>query len=130
MLRLLRTILVVLVCSCTACATQGIAPSGPDDTRQLKIGVGSVIHVVTTDRERLGLKVAEIRPDSVVGITRAPLPRETCPEGVRVEIPYTDLALVEVTHFDAKGTARFVVTLGVLAAVPSAYPIGLGMPPP
>jgi hypothetical protein len=124
-----RLLLVAAACVCTACSTpRSYAPDTAGETRQLKIGVGDEIRVVTTDRDRLSFKVEQVLEDRFVGVTVEPHAKESRPPGTAVEVPYADVAMIEVTRVDARtfaaaaGYVLFAVGLGALAPV-SVVPI-------
>jgi hypothetical protein len=114
--------LLAVACVCTACATsRSYAPDTAGETHQLKIGIGDEIRVVTTNRDRLTFKVEKVLADSFIGVTAEPHAKEKRPPGMPVEIPYADIALIEVTRTDARtaaatvGFVLFTVGLGALA---------------
>jgi hypothetical protein len=125
----LRLIMLAVACVCTACATpRSYAPETAGETRQLKIGIGDEIRVVTTNRDRLSFKVEQVPEDRFVGVTVERHAKETRPPGTAVEVPYADVAMIEVTRLDARtvaaaaGYVLFTVGLGALAPV-SVVPI-------
>jgi hypothetical protein len=125
-----RLMLVAIVCACTACTTRSYTPDSANETRQLKVGVGDEIRVVTTSRDRISFRVGEVRDDRFVGVTLEPYRKETRPADTPVEVPYADVAMIEVTRFDKKAAAAvggvviFTVALGtlVLTGVPLVVP--------
>jgi hypothetical protein len=128
--RALTILLLVLTLAAYAgCARHSYTVGDAAETSELKIRVGDEIRVVTTDRERISLRVKEIREDRFAGVTLRPNRKETLPADTPVEVPYAKIAMIQVTRFDKKvaGVAAvFIVALGtvVLTGVP------VGLPPP
>lgn len=122
----IRCTLAVTVCLVSGCATQIYAPSSDAATRELKIEAGDEIRVVTTRRERLSFEVTEVHGDRFVGVTAKPHPKELHPAGETVEVPFDELAVLEVTRFDEGGAA--LATAAVLVTV-SAFAVVLGTVP-
>jgi hypothetical protein len=119
-----------IVCALTAglclaggCTTRSYAPTTDAATQELKIRAGDEIRVVTTRRERLSFKVQEVRADRFVGVKVKPRPKEHGPAGQTVEVPFDELAVLEVTRFEAKSAA--IGAVAVLLTV-SAYAVVLG----
>lgn len=124
-----RLILLAVACICTACVTPhdtrhaAYAPDTAGETRQLKIGIGDQIRLVTTNRDRLSFKVEQVLADRFVGVTVEPHKKEKRPPGLPVEVPYADIAMIEITHVAAKtvaATAGYVILnvgLGMLTPV-------------
>jgi hypothetical protein len=108
------------------CTTQTYAPSSDAVTRELKIEAGDELRVVTTRRERLSFKVSEVRDDRFIGVTAKPRGKELHPAGETVEVPFDELAVLEVTRFETKGAA--LATAAVLVTV-SAFAVVLGTVP-
>jgi hypothetical protein len=105
----------------TGCVSHSYTPASEAETRELRVKAGDEIRVVTLARERVSFEVTEVRADRFVGVTLKPRPKETHPQGERVEVRYADLALLEVTRFSkeavAVGTLAAVVTVGAFALV-------------
>jgi hypothetical protein len=139
---LLTAIIVVLLVLPTGCAMHSYAPTTTADTRKVELRVGDKVRVVTTRRERLFLRITEIRSDRFVGVNSgeyqevhrdpfAPMASRPSPEdrrraGETIEVPYDELAVIVVRRFDA-GTAALVavaavVTVGASVAAISAIP--------
>ena len=91
-------VLLAVACICTACTTQSYTPDTPSEARQLNIGSGDEIRVVTTNRERLTLKVQTVREDRIVGVTIEPNLKEKRPPGIGVELAYADIAMLEACN--------------------------------
>jgi hypothetical protein len=108
------------------CTTQTYAPASDAATRELKIEAGDELRVVTTRRERLSFKVSEVRDDRFIGVTAKPRGKELHPAGETVEVPFDELAVLEVTRFETKGAA--LATAAVLVTV-SAFAVVLGTVP-
>jgi hypothetical protein len=101
---------------------QSYTPSTDAATREVKIKIGDRIGVVTTRHEWLTFNVTEIRADRFVGITTDfPHYKETRPSSESVEVPFDELAVLQVTRFDAgaaaRATALVVVTMTAIGAV-------------
>lgn len=94
------------------CVTQSHVPASDADTRELHVKAGDEIRVITTRRERIGLRVTEVRSDGFTGVTLNPRKKELLPEGQPVELPFEELALVEVTRATKESVAK-----GALGAV-------------
>jgi hypothetical protein len=106
--------LAAALCLASACATRSYAPTTDVATHELKIRSGDEVRVVTTQRERLSFKVQEVRADRFVGVTDKPHRKEHRPAGQTVEVPFDQLAVIEVTRFDSKAaTAAAVAALTV-----------------
>ena len=125
-----QTWLLALVAACAGCTPHAYTTDTAAETRELRIRVGDEIRVVTTDRERISLRVKEIREDRFTGLTLEPDRKETLPADTPVDVPYARIAMIEVTRFDPKvaaaasGVAVFTVALGtlVLSGVPVIVP--------
>jgi hypothetical protein len=109
---------LVLASGCVQTYTPGTA----DATREIKIQPGDRIVVVTTRHEWLTIDVTEIRADRFVGTTTDfPHYKETRPSGEIVEVPFDELAVLQVMRFDpraaARATAIVVVTITTMGAV-------------
>ena len=96
----------------TGCVTQTHVPASDAETRELRVKAGDEIRVVTTRRERIGLRVTEVHADRFTGVTLKPRKKEPLPEGQRVEVPFEELALVQVTRVTTASVGK-----GALAAV-------------
>lgn len=122
-----RGVLACLLALLGGCTTQSYAPTTDAGTLELKIKAGDEIRVVTTQRERLSFRVSEVRGDRFVGVTVEPRRKEHRPAGDAVEVPFDELAMLEVTRFDSKGmglaTAAAVVTVSAFAVVLGAVPV-------
>jgi hypothetical protein len=118
--------LAVMLWLVGGCTTQSYAPTSDAVTRELKIKAGDEIRVVTTRRERLTFEVTEVHDDRFIGVTAKPHPKELRPAGATVEVPFDELAVLEVTRFETRGAA--LVTVAVLVTV-SAYAVVLGAVP-
>lgn len=94
------------------CATQSHVPASDAETRELRIKAGDEIRVITTRRERIGVRVTEVHTDRFTGVTLRPRRKESLPEGQPVELPFEELALVEVTRATKESVAK-----GALGAV-------------
>jgi hypothetical protein len=90
--------LLAVACVCTACATRSYTPDTPSEARQLNIRYGDEIRVVTTNRERLTLKVQTVLEDRVVGVTIEPNVKDKRPPGIGVEVAYADIAMLETCN--------------------------------
>jgi hypothetical protein len=152
--RFLAAIVVVLLALPTGCTTQSYAPGTAAATRELKVNVGDDILVVTTRHERLSLRITEVRSDRFVGVTSGrfpfrhrtdpfpewPTPKDRRPAGEKVEVPYEDLAVLQlavlqVPRFDAKTAGLVTVVLavsvaGAAAVIHSVAPVGILAIPP
>jgi len=90
------------------------------------------VRILTKYRERHSFKVTDLTATSLVG-TAVTLSRDDSDKsGTPIEVPYADLALVEVKHVSAVKTAGaavlvlFVAGMAVLAV--EGLPVGL-LPP-
>jgi len=90
--------LLAVSCVCTACATRSYTPDTPSEARQLNIRNGDEIRVVTTNRERLTLRVGQVQEDRIVGVTIEPNIKEKRPPGTGVEVAYADIAMLEACN--------------------------------
>ena len=130
MRRVWGAVLLAFLCACAGCASRSYTTDNAADTSELEIRVGDEIRVVTTQRRRLSFEVKEIREDRFAGVTLEPARKETDPAGTPVDVPYAEIAMIEVTRFDPKaaaavgGVAVFTVALGtlVLTGVPVIVP--------
>jgi hypothetical protein len=66
--RLLTAIIIVLLALPTGCATNSYAPATTAAAHGVEIRVDDKVRVVTTRRERLSLRITEIRSDRFVGV--------------------------------------------------------------
>jgi hypothetical protein len=96
---------------------------------QLEISGGDHIRVVTTRRERIGLRITEVRGDRFVGVTLRPRKKETRPKGQPVEVLFDEVALLEVTHRGQKALAAGAVAVVTVVAYEVIGQIGV-MPAP
>ncbi len=94
--------LAIMVWLVGGCTTQSYAPASAAVTRELKIKAGDEIRVITTRRERLSFKVSEVRGDRFIGVTAKPHAKELHPAGETVEVPFDELAVLEVTRFETR----------------------------
>jgi len=125
---------VIAVVSLTMACT-GMRSSAPTTTEQqtrLEVRVGDTVRILTKYRERHSFKVTDLTATSLVG-TAVTLSRDDSDKsGTPIEVPYADLALVEVKHVSAVKTAGaavlvlFVAGMAVLAV--EGLPVGL-LPP-
>jgi hypothetical protein len=123
-------LLAILACATPGCTTVATAPDDARETRELKIRAGDEIRIVTTNRDRLSLKVERVLDDRFVGVTVEPAAKEKRAAGTPVEVPYPEIAMIEVTRFDPGAVAGvgsavvFTVALGVfvLTGVPVVIP--------
>ena len=107
------------------CRTTTFTPGTEAASREIKIKAGDRIRVVTTRRERLTFDVTEVQPDGLVGVTTEfPYPKDDLPAGKAVEVPFEEIALLQVTRFDvgaaATAGAIAVITVGAIGAVVGA----------
>jgi len=101
----------------SGCTTRSYTPTTDAATHELKIRAGDEIRVVTTQRERLSFKVQEVRSDRFVGVTVEPHRKEHRSAGQTVEVPFDELAVLEVTRFEARtATAAAVAVLLTVSA--------------
>jgi len=122
--------LLALVVACAGCASRSYTIDDAAGTSELEIRAGDEIRVVTTDRERISLRVGQVLQDRFTGVTLEPDRKETLPADTPVDVPYPKIAMIEVTRFDPKvaaaagGVAVFTVALGtlVLTGVPVIVP--------
>ena len=123
----IRCMLAVMLCLASGCTTQSYAPTSDADTRELRIEAGDELRVITTRRERLAFKVSEVRDDRFVGVTVKPHPKERHPAGETIEVPFDELAVLEVTRFETRGavlaTAAVLVTVSAFAVVLGTVPV-------
>jgi len=115
--------LTVALCLASSCTTHSYAPTTDAATHELKIKGGDEIRVVTTRRERLSFKVTEVRADRFVGVTVKPHDKERRHAGETVEVPFDELAVLEVTRFEA-GPAALATAVALLTV--SAFAVVLG----
>jgi hypothetical protein len=111
------------VCLASGCTTRSYTPTTDAATHELKIRAGDEIRVVTTQRERLSFKVQEVRADRFIGVTVEPDRKEHRPAGETVEVPFDELAVLEVTRFEPRAAA--VAPPAVLLTV-SAFAVVTG----
>jgi len=90
--------LLAVACVCSACATPSYTPDTPSEARRLNIRNGDEIRVLTTNRERLSLKVQTVEEDRIVGVTIEPNLKEERPPGIGVEVAYADIAMLEACN--------------------------------
>lgn len=122
-----RGVPAVMLALLSGCTTQSFAPTTDAGTLELKIKAGDEIRVVTLQRERLSFEVSEVRGDRFVGVTVEPNRKELRPAGESVEVPFDELAMLEVTRFDSKeaglAAAAAIVTVSAFAVVIGAMPV-------
>jgi len=110
-----RALLVVLALSaCTG--HRAVSPVDNGEPTELRLRAGDSIRVVTKQRERMSLRITEIRPTELAGVTVKPAAHEALPKGRDVMVPYADIALVEVRRFSAARTAAGSVLVVLTAA--------------
>ena len=113
--------LAAALCLAGGCVARSYAPTTDAATHELKIRAGDEIRVVTTQRERLSFKVHEVRADRFVGVTVKPHRKEHRPVGQTVEVPFDELAVLEVTRFEARaatvGAVAVLLTVSAFAVV-------------
>jgi hypothetical protein len=113
--------LTAALCLAGGCVTRSYTPTTAAATHELKIRVGDEIRVVTTRRERLSFKVQEIRADRFVGVTVRPHRKEHRPVGQTVEVLFDELAVLEMTRFEARaatvGAVAVLLTVSAFAVV-------------
>jgi hypothetical protein len=119
-------LLAIMLWLAGGCTTQSYAPASDAVTRELKIKAGDEIRVITTRRERLSFKVSEVYGDRFIGVTAKPRAKELHPAGETIEVPFDELAVLEVTRFQTNGAA--LATAAVLVTV-SAFAVVLGTVP-
>ena len=111
------------LCLASGCVTRSYAPTTDVATHELKIRVGDEIRVVTTQRERLSFEVQEIRADRFIGLTVQPQRKEHRLVGQTVEVPFDELAVLEVTSVES-GTAALAAAAVLLTV--SAFAVVTG----
>ena len=107
------------------CSTQSHTPGNELEAMRLEIAGGDHIRVVTTRRERIGLKITEVRGDRFVGVTLRPRKKETWPKGKPVEVPFEEIALLEVTHRGQKALTASTIAVVTVAAYQVIGEIGV-----
>ncbi len=110
--RVLPMLLVVGGCT----APRAVSPVDSGEPVELRLQAGDVIRIVTRDRERMLLEIAEIRSSELGGVTVKPGAHEMMPAGLPVTIPYADLALVEVRRFSGLRSAAVPAVVLLVAA--------------
>jgi hypothetical protein len=113
-----RILVLAVAVGMTGCVTRSHAPATAADTQEIKVKAGDEIRVVTTQRDRISLRVEEVLADRFLGVTLQPARKETREPGLAVEVPYEEIALLEVTRFHP-GTAAATVAFAVVT-------VGLG----
>ncbi len=114
------------LCLASGCATRSYAPTTDVATHELKIRAGDEVRVVTTQRERLSFEVQEVRADRFVGVTVKPHRKEHRPAGQTVEVPFDQLAVIEVTRFDSKAATVAAVAAAVAALTVTGFALVMG----
>lgn len=108
--------LAVLTCLSTACTTmRPIAPDASGEQVRSALKPGDTVHVVTKDGASRSFAVTEVGASSLVGKTVRMWVGGSDTPGVPVEVPYTDIAQIEVRRVKALPTIAMVAVL-VLAA--------------
>lgn len=107
---------------------QTAAPDSESAPAGLELRAGDSIRLVTKYRDRMSLKITDIREKELAGITLKPGKHESRPKGETIVVAYDDLALVEMRHFSAGKTIlvvpAIIVSAGVTARiVPSFAPV-------
>lgn len=118
--------------SCTASRAIAPAGAGTNEPKELHLKAGDSVRIVTRNRERMSLKITEIRPTALAGVTLKPAKHETLAKGQSVVVQYDDLALVEVRRFSAARTVGLpvlVVSMVGLLVIATHPVIPPGMPP-
>jgi hypothetical protein len=109
------------------CTTQSYAPSTDAATHELRIKPGDQIRVLTTRRQLLFFEVTEIRGTRFIGVTVEPHWKED-PQPVKpVEVPFDELAVIQVTRFSPGAAAVVVLLVGGMVAAVAAVPAA-GLP--
>jgi hypothetical protein len=107
---------IVVVSMATACAgMRSSAPSTTEQKTRLEVRVGATVRVLTRYRERHSFKVTGLTTTSLVGEAVKLSSEDSENPGEPIEVPYTDLALVEVRH----GSALTTVGAGTLVLLVS-----------
>jgi hypothetical protein len=123
------TIFCALVVSwlIAGCATQSYAPSTDAATQELRIKPGDQIRVLTTRRQLLFFEVTEVRGTRFLGVTVEPHWKEDPEPGKPVEVPFDELAVIQVTRFSPGAAAVVVLLVGGMVAAVAAVPAA-GLP--
>jgi hypothetical protein len=118
---------LAVACVLGGCTTQSYAPSTDAATHELGIKPGDQIRVLTTRRQLLFFEVTEIRGTRFIGVTVEPHWKED-PQPVKpVEVPFDELAVIQVTRFSPGAAAVVVLLVGGMVAAVAAVPAA-GLP--
>jgi hypothetical protein len=135
-----RTLLWSLTLAATAVAQAGCmstrvaAPGTDGEVAELELRPGDRIQVVTTRRQRYTIELNEIGATAMVGVTVEPHKHDTLPAGHRVQVPYEELALLEVRRFSPARTAGAVaggvLVVGLVGLLVVGPPLAWPAPQP
>lgn len=110
-------LLAVLVCLSTGCTTMRpiVADTSGDKVREA-LKPGDTVHVLTKSGASRSFEITEVGATSLVGTTVKMLGVGSSDKwGLPIEMPYADIAQIEVRRVQGLKTA-FWVALGVIAA--------------
>lgn len=126
---------VIAVVSLTVACTgmRGSAPSATEQTTRLEVRPGDTVRVLTKYRERHSLEVTDLTATTLVGKAVKLSSEDSQKPGAPIEVPYSDLALIEVGHVSALRTTGAVALILVVSGMAVLGVVGVvpvGMPPP
>jgi hypothetical protein len=101
-----NSLVVALVCLCTACTTLTPVMATPERIRT-EVRAGDTVRVLTADGATHRVKVEALGDTSLSGES----------QGSRIEIPLRDIRQIDVERVSAGKTTALVVTVVGLAAV-------------
>jgi hypothetical protein len=108
--------LLLVIPGCTT--MRGTAPQSGEAPTRLELHRGDTVRVLTMYRERHAFELTDKSPTGLIGRTVRLSREDKEPAGTLIEVPFSDLALVEVRRVDWASTAGVpLVVLFVAGAV-------------
>lgn len=108
----------------SACTTTKTASGDIEKSPQrLELRAGDEIRVITNRRERFKLRITQVKPDGLTGITLNWKASKTPPD-LKIELSYSDLAFIQIDKSSPAKTAGLMASValigGMVAAVTAA----------
>jgi hypothetical protein len=112
------TFLVVLICLSTACTTmRPITADASGEQVRLELNTGDTVHVLTKSGASHSFQVTAIGATSLVGNAVKMSGGGSDAVGARIDIPYADIAQIDVRRVNGLKTTGVIVTVLLAATV-------------